>query len=57
MNISEYILARVCSLIQNKINTNIGVRILISVHLFWAIGQKVLIKIAIHIDNSMSVAI
>ena len=23
----------------------------------WAIGQKVLIKIAIHIDNSMSVAI
>ena len=24
---------------------------------FWAIGQKVLIKIAIHIDNSMSVAI
>ena len=33
-NISEYILARVYSLIQNKINTNIGVRILISVHLF-----------------------
>lgn len=23
----------------------------------WAIGQKVLMKIAIHIDNSMSVAI